>query len=194
MPLVLATRNKGKIAELSRLLVDWQVQTCDAYPGCPVPEETGDTFHENALIKARVIASFTQMITLADDSGLEVDALEGAPGVYTARFAGPDAGDSENRNKLLQVLSAIPNQERTARFRCVMAIITPDGREWTIDGVCEGRIGWEDKGANGFGYDPIFVPIGYTQTFAELGVEIKNQISHRAEALNKAVTILRTIS
>ena len=194
MTIVLATRNTGKISELRRLLDGWQVGSCDVYPGCPVPDETGLTFQENALIKARTIASFTQEVTLADDSGLEVDALNGAPGIYSARFAGPNASDEANRRKLLHLLSTIPDAERTARFRCVIAISTPDGREWISEGFCEGHIGRQEMGKDGFGYDPLFIPDGYKQTFAELGKEIKNQISHRSRALQKSMNILRVIN
>jgi XTP/dITP diphosphohydrolase len=194
MTIVLATRNKGKISELRRLLDGWHVESCDVYPGCPVPDETGHTFQENALIKARIIASFTQEVTLADDSGLEVDALDGAPGIYSARFAGPNASDEANRRKLLHLLSTIPDAERTARFRCVIAISTPDGREWISEGVCEGHIGRQEMGKDGFGYDPLFIPDGYKQTFAALGKEIKNQISHRARALQQIMDILQSIT
>jgi XTP/dITP diphosphohydrolase len=194
MTIVLATRNKGKISELRRLLHGRHVESCDVYPGCPVPDETGHTFQENALIKARIIASFTQKITLADDSGLEVDALDGAPGIYSARFAGLNASDEDNRRKLLHLLTAIPDAERTARFRCVIAISTPDGKEWISEGACEGHIGRQEMGKDGFGYDPLFIPDGYTQTFAELGEEIKNQISHRARALQKINDILQSIT
>ena len=194
MTIVLATRNKGKISELRRLLDGWQGGSCDVYPGCPVPDETGLTFQENALIKARIIASFTQEVTLADDSGLEVDALDGAPGIYSARFAGLNASDEDNRRKILHLLTAIPDAERTARFRCVIAISTPDGKEWISEGACEGHIGRQEMGKDGFGYDPLFIPDGYKQTFAELGKEIKNQISHRSRALQQIMDILQSIT
>jgi XTP/dITP diphosphohydrolase len=194
MTIVLATRNKGKISELRRLLDGWHVESCDVYPGCPVPDETGHTFQENALIKARIIASFTQEVTLADDSGLEVDALDGAPGIYSARFAGLNASDEDNRRKILHLLTAIPDAERTARFRCVIAISTPDGKEWISEGACEGHIGRQEMGKDGFGYDPLFIPDGYKQTFAELGKEIKNQISHRSRALQQIMDILQSIT
>ncbi|MEE2993898.1 MAG: XTP/dITP diphosphatase [Gemmatimonadota bacterium] len=194
MTIVLATRNKGKISELRRLLDGWHVESCDVYPGCPVPDETGHTFQENALIKARIIASFTQEVTLADDSGLEVDALDGAPGIYSARFAGLNASDEDNRRKILHLLTAIPDAERKARFRCVIAISTPDGKEWISEGACEGHIGRQEMGKDGFGYDPLFIPDGYKQTFAELGKEIKNQISHRSRALQQIMDILQSIT
>lgn len=194
MTIVLATRNKGKIREFTRLLAGRQVRSCATYTGCPEPEEIGETFTENAIIKARAVADFTGAVTLADDSGLEVDALGGAPGVYSARFAGPDATDEQNRLKLLDHLKAVMDADRTARFRCIIAIATPDGEIQTADGVCEGRIGWQEKGNKGFGYDPLFIPDGFSQTFAELGTEIKNGISHRAMALEGTLAILNRLA
>lgn len=193
MTLVLATRNRGKIAEIKVLLPDVRVRPAAAFPGCPEPEETGRTFKENALIKARTVAEFTGRTALADDSGLEVDALDGAPGVRSARYAGEDATDRDNVFRLLDALDGIPDADRTARFRCVMAVAAPDGRTWTAEGVCEGRILREPRGESGFGYDPLFVPAGYENTFGELDAAIKNRISHRAMALGRIAEVLRAL-
>ena len=193
MSIVLATRNLGKIAEIKVLLPGARIRTAASFPGCPEPEETGRTFEENALLKARTVAQYTGWNALADDSGLEVDALDGAPGVRSARFAGPNATDRDNMVRLLDVLAGIPDADRTARFRCVMAVATPAGRTWTSDGVCEGRILWEPRGESGFGYDPLFVPAGYDNTFAELDAGTKNQISHRAMALSRIAETLGSL-
>ncbi len=193
MSLVLATRNPGKIAEIRALLPDLPVQPAASFPGCPEPEETGRTFEENALIKARAVAQYTGRITLSDDSGLEVDALDGAPGVHSARFAGAGATDQDNMRRLLDALDGIPKVKRTARFRCVMAVVAPDGQSWTEEGVCEGRILHEPRGASGFGYDPLFVPAGYDNTFGELEAAVKNLISHRALALRRITSVLRAL-
>ena len=193
MSIVLASRNPGKIAEINALLPGVRVRPAASFPGCPEPEETGRTFEENALIKARAVALYTERTTLADDSGLEVDALDGAPGVRSARYAGTDATDQENIRRLLDALSGVPDPDRTARFRCVMAVVAPDGRTWTEEGVCEGRILQEPRGASGFGYDPLFVPIGYENTFGELDATIKNRISHRANALRRIARVLQAL-
>jgi XTP/dITP diphosphohydrolase len=172
---------------------DWQVRSCESYEGCPEPEETGDTFEENALIKARAIAAYTEELTLADDSGLEVDALDGAPGVHSARYSGPDATDASNNALLLQRLADVPDEQRTARFCCVIAIVAADGRTWTTTGTCEGRIGTSSRGDAGFGYDPLFTPEGHHQTFGELGADVKNSISHRGKAVRAACALLDTL-
>ena len=190
MTIVLATRNPGKISEIEALLTGVRVAPAASFPGCPEPEETGRTFEENVLIKARAVAGFTGKTTLADDSGLEVDALGGAPGVHSARYAGATASDRDNICRLLEALAGVADGDRTARFRCVMAVVVPDGRTWTSDGVCEGRILREPRGESGFGYDPLFVPAGYDSTFAELDARTKNRISHRAMALRRIAETL----
>ena len=190
MTIVLATRNPGKISEIEALLTGLRVAPAASFPGCPEPEESGRTFEENALIKARAVAGFTGKTALADDSGLEVDALGGAPGVRSARYAGATASDEDNMRRLLDALSDVSDADRTARFRCVMAVVAPDGRTWTSDGVCEGRIHREPRGESGFGYDPLFVPAGYDSTFAELDASTKNRISHRAMALRRIAETL----
>ena len=193
MTLVLATRNPGKVSEIKALLPGVRVAPAVAFPGCPEPEETGCTFEENALIKARAVSQYTGKTALADDSGLEVDALDGAPGVHSARYAGSDATDLDNIRRLLDALDGISDAERTARFRCVVAVVVPDGRTWTAEGACEGRILQAPRGDAGFGYDPLFVPAGYENTFAELDAGVKNRISHRALALRRIADVLKSL-
>lgn len=193
MSIVLATRNPGKIVEIRALLPGMRFEPAAAFPGCPEPEETGGTFKENALIKARAVARYTGRSALADDSGLEVDALDGAPGVRSARYAGTDATDRDNILRLLDALDGISDADRTARFRCVMAVVAPDGRTWTAEGACEGRILREPRGTSGFGYDPLFVPAGYENTFGELDAAIKNRISHRSMALHRIAEVLKAL-
>ncbi len=181
--LVLATRNRGKLAELDRILdgLDVELIPMDAL-GLDSPEETGATFEDNALLKARTAAAATGLAALADDSGLEVDALGGAPGVDSAVYAGRHGDDAANLDKLLREIDEVPPQERTGRFVCVAALVVPDGREWTRRGVMEGAIVTEPRGAGGFGYDPAFVLDGETRTNAELPAEEKDARSHRGEA------------
>ena len=191
--LVLASRNRGKLKELKALLNGrgFEVISLDSFEGLPEIPETGTTFKENAVIKAREAARMTGNICLADDSGLEVDYLHGAPGVFSSRFAGPQKDDSANNEKLLKLLEGVPREHRTARFKCVVAVASPDGYVVeTVEGVCEGSIGFEPKGNHGFGYDPIFIVADKGCTMAELDPEIKNSISHRAKALKKAVPVL----
>lgn len=194
MTLVLATRNPGKISEIKALLPGVRVVPAASFPGCPEPEETGSTFEENALIKARAVSRYTGRTALADDSGLEVDALDGAPGVHSARYAGTDATDQDNIRRLLEALDGVSDADRTARFRCVVAVVVSDGRTWTAEGACEGRILLAPRGDAGFGYDPLFVPAGYENTFAELDAEEKNRISHRAQALRRIADVLKALA
>lgn len=183
MRVVLATRNRGKLAELRRILdgLDVELIPVDVLGG-EAPEETGDTFEENALIKARAVAAQTGLPALADDSGLEVDALAGAPGVVSALYAGVHGDDLANLEKVLEEMADVPDDRRQARFVCVAALVTPGGREWTARGVMEGRLTWFPRGARGFGYDPIFVGEGETRTNAELPAEVKDARSHRGAA------------
>jgi len=192
LKLVLASRNRGKLEELKALLDGrgYEVIPLDCFEGLPEIPETGTTFQENAVIKAREAARMTNNICLADDSGLEVDFLHGAPGVYSSRFAGPDKDDLANNKKLLELLEGVPWELRTARFKCVVAVASPNGYVETVEGVCEGSIGFEPKGNHGFGYDPIFIVAGQGCTMAELDPVTKNLISHRAKAFNRAVPIL----
>lgn len=191
-PLVFATRNRGKLVELRQLLPGIDVLSIDeatARTGTTIPEvdEDADTFEGNAIKKAREVSRATGLPALADDSGLEVDALGGAPGVYSARYAGEGAGDAANNAKLLAALADVPTPLRTARFRAVLALADvagPLGAETiTAAGVCEGVLLGELRGTGGFGYDPLFVIPDLGQTFAELGVEAKGERSHRAHAM-----------
>jgi XTP/dITP diphosphohydrolase len=197
MRILIGTMNTGKLGEYERLLAEvpgLELETMAALPEPIDVVEDRDTFRGNALKKAMEVATVAGMPCLADDSGLEVDALGGRPGVYSARYAGEGSTDSENNAKLLDELSGIADDERTARFQCAIVIVDRSGRELAIaEGACEGRIGSEPRGSHGFGYDPLFVPEGYTQTMAELGPETKNEISHRAKAAAKLVPILREL-
>jgi XTP/dITP diphosphohydrolase len=187
--LLIATRNRGKAMEFSRLLSGLPVETKSLaeFSGMGDVEESGETFEENATIKARAYAGQTGILTLADDSGLQVDALSGAPGVHSARYAGPHATDSERVALLLSELNRTNDAERRARFVCVLALFRPaDGFLKLFRGTCEGRIGDEPRGNGGFGYDPVFIPDGYSQSFGELSADLKDRISHRARAF-KAV-------
>ncbi|WP_018124372.1 XTP/dITP diphosphatase [Desulfovibrio oxyclinae] len=185
--IVLATRNKGKIREFNILLqlFGLTVRSLDEFPEIGEIPETGDTFLENALIKAREVAKATGLVAVADDSGIEVDALNGAPGVYSARFAGPECDDHANNEKLLAELKDVPDEKRTARYRCVMAAVAPNGAETTTDGSYEGHIAHEYKGSGGFGYDVIFIDPESGLHAAELTPEQKHSRSHRGEAITK---------
>ncbi|MEX1137044.1 MAG: RdgB/HAM1 family non-canonical purine NTP pyrophosphatase, partial [Balneolales bacterium] len=185
--MVLASKNKGKIAEMRQLLesLDIELRSAFDYPELTDIRETGATMKENALIKARETFRITEGPSLADDSGLEVDALNLQPGVYSARYAGPDASDAQNVGKLLRELNAYQSAEsRKARFKCVLAYMDQNGAR-CFEGVCEGHIANSRRGSSGFGYDPVFIPEGYDITFAEMGAEEKNKISHRGKALAK---------
>jgi len=186
--LVLATRNRGKIAEMQRLLDSFSlsiaVRSSSEFEVDDV-EETGDTFEENALIKATTIARATGLPAIADDSGLCIDALGGAPGIYSARWAGTHGDDLANIRKVLEQLSNVPSSKRSARFICVIALALPDGRSEVVRGELPGEIRRESAGSNGFGYDPIFQPTGFLQTLAEMTPEAKDEISHRARALRE---------
>lgn len=196
MKLVLATNNKGKVKELDQLLkpLGFELIPISQYQGFQEVEEDGDTFEANAIKKAVAAAEFTGEMSLADDSGLEVDVLNGAPGVYSARFAGEPKDDQANNVKLLKLMEEIPEDQRTGRFRCVIAISEPNGKIHTADGSCEGYILKELKGNSGFGYDPLFYVPEFNQTFAELDLKAKNNISHRGKALQKAKEILNRLS
>ena len=182
--ILLASHNKGKIAELAEILRPLGVEIISpAQIGLELdPEETGTTFEENALIKAREYCAAANMPAVADDSGLCIDALGGEPGIYSARFGGEDLSFAEKSKLLLEKLKDVPNGERGAHFSCAMAFVAPDGREFCVNGKCCGTIDFELKGTKGFGYDPIFYVPEYDMTFAEMGEDIKNKISHRANA------------
>ena len=195
MKLVLATRNQGKVRELTDMLCgeagskqQIEVISLESYPDAPEVVEDGKTYRENAVKKASIIAEYTSHLALADDAGLEVDALDGAPGINSKRWAGEDATDDIRIAKLLQALEGATN--RRARFIAAIAVVHPNSEPKVVLGVCEGHIRHDPVGESGFGYDPVFVPDGYNQTFAELGEDIKNRISHRAKALEQAIALL----
>jgi XTP/dITP diphosphohydrolase len=186
MKLVIATRNAHKLEEIQAFFDFTELEVCSAfdYPEIPDVVEDGDTLEANAIKKAIEIAQATGCWALADDSGLEVNALNGAPGVYSARYAGEECSYEANNEKLLRELA--DHGDRSARFRTVIALSDPDGHVQTVSGECSGDIINDLRGANGFGYDPLFVPVGCSETFAELSPDIKNSISHRANALRMA--------
>ena len=184
---MLASRNPGKIKEIQAMLVDLGIGlfSLNDYPEIPEIVEDGKSFLENALKKGRVVAEAAGEIVLADDSGLEVDALGGAPGIYSARYAGNDADDLQNNRKLLHDLKGVPAANRGAAFRCVLILYPPDGRYEAFEGRWEGRIAEEPVGKGGFGYDPLFFLPGEGMTVAQLSPEVKNRVSHRAQAFAK---------
>ena len=189
MKFVLASHNKKKLRELGDILGALGIEIVPLPEDAPEPEETGDTFEANAQIKARAAAEFTGLPAIADDSGLCVDALNGAPGVYSARYSG--GGDDENNAKLLRELENVPEEARTARFVCVIACVLPDGETSTVRGACEGVIARELCGDGGFGYDPLFFVPEHGCTFGMLPASVKNQISHRARALKTFAETLK---
>ena len=198
--LILATQNLGKIAEFERLLTehakDIKILGLADFPDMPDVAETGATLSENAFLKARAISNFTNLPALADDSGLFVDYLDGAPGVYSARYSGYDGDDAKQRdllniNKLLTELQGVPSENRSAQFRCVVAFVNPPANfEHEELGELKGQITSVPAGDEGFGYDPIFVPINFEQTLAELGARVKDRISHRGQAMGAMAKIL----
>ena len=184
--LLLGTRNPGKVKEITSILGDagWFFSSLQDFPNVATAEENGATYSENAIAKARFYAQATGLCALADDSGLEVEALGGAPGVFSARYAGANASDADRRLLLLSELNKTPGTNRRARFVAVVAIADPSGTTLNLsEGICPGTITFAPRGNGGFGYDPLFVPDGYTETFAELPESVKNVISHRARAL-----------
>ncbi len=185
--LVIATHNQGKIREIKGLLhgISVEVLSINDFQAVPSLPETGETFEENAVSKAHAVADLTGLPALADDSGLEVDALDGRPGVYSARYSGPDATDIKNIEKLLIEMKNVEEEKRTARFVCVAALVIPEGETRIFRGECEGLITKEPRGANGFGYDPVFYYPSFGCTFGEADPESKNRISHRAKAFEK---------
>lgn len=191
MQIVLATHNRGKMEEMSAILGHLPVEllTLDAFPEIGDIPETGNTLKENAFIKAETVHRLTGLPALADDTGLEVDALNGAPGIYSARYAGADATFDDNCQKMLKELHGIPIEKRTARFRTVIAFVNGGEKEW-VEGVAEGRIIEDKRGIGGFGYDPIFYYPPLRKTFAELDSVEKNSISHRGKALRNFCGIL----
>ncbi len=191
---MVSSSNHGKLAEIRSTLdfPGWRFSAAGELDDeWPSPEETGETFEANARIKAIAARERFGFAALADDSGLEVDALDGEPGVYSSRYAGPCADDAENNSRLLLALQDVPEAERTARFRCTMVFIADDGVETVAQGTCEGRIGFETRGEHGFGYDPLFLPDATPgRTMAELTLAEKNAISHRGAALRELRALL----
>ncbi len=191
--LLLATRNNGKLIELRAMLgsLKFDLVSLGSFPDVAEVAETGATFAENAALKASEYAKSAGLMTLADDSGLAVDALGGRPGVLSARYGGSDLPFARKMELLLSEIDATGSSDRTARFVCSLAVADPDdGILFQTDGVCEGRINVEPRGSGGFGYDPIFVPVGYRETFGELSSEIKAEISHRAAAFRQLIPFL----
>lgn len=195
MKFLLATLNEGKVKELGELLADEEIEVLSLrdIEGWVEVEETGSTFAENAALKARAAAGETGLIAIADDSGLEVDALSGAPGIHSARFAGEPKDDEANIDKLLKLLENVPDEERTGHFRCSLVVVTPDGEEYATEGTVDGKILRQRRGQGGFGYDPVFYVPDFGRTMAELSLTQKNKLSHRAQALHKAIPILREL-
>ncbi len=197
MKVVLATRNQHKVAELCRILasanLDVELVGTDEFPDLPDVPETGSTFAANALLKAHDVAQRTGCIAIADDSGLCVDALNGMPGILSARWAGSHGDDAANLALVLTQITDVPSQRRGAAFHCAAAVATPEGDERVVEGVLTGSLADAPRGENGFGYDPIFVPTGYVLTTAELTPQEKDAISHRGQAFRALVPLLRDL-
>jgi XTP/dITP diphosphohydrolase len=193
--IAIASRNAHKLREIGRICADWPVEwlTVDNHEGpWPDVQETGSTYLDNALLKARAGAAALREPALADDSGIEVDALGGRPGPRSARFAGEEATDQRNLDELIRSLKGVPGSGRTARYRCMAVLAFPDGRELHAEGICEGTLVGKPRGTGGFGYDPIFVPEGWDRTMAELSDEEKDRISHRGRAFRALGETLAT--
>lgn len=195
MDLVLATRNLDKAREIRAYLkgLGYSILTLEAFPLVPEVVEDGDSYEANAMKKALTVSRYTEKMSLADDTGLEVDALLGQPGLFSARFAGEDVTYADNRRKLLSLMKDVPSHQRTARFRCVMVLAMPGGKTRTVEGVVEGRITLEEQGEEGFGYDSVFYLPEVGKTLAQLTFEEKNKVSHRARALQQIREILKKI-
>jgi XTP/dITP diphosphohydrolase len=196
--LLVATTNPGKFAEFEAYLkqLPLEVLSLKSLERYPKVNEDGATFEENALKKARTLAEFSGLLTLADDSGLEVDALNGAPGIYSARYSGAEGNDAKNNEKLLHELRQVAEEKRAARFVCALALCDPRGgdmKSWTVRQSCEGRIAFEVKGANGFGYDPLFFYPPFGKTFGEIDRAAKATVSHRGKALKDLAELLPTV-
>jgi len=193
--LLLGTRNPGKVKEIASILEGsgWSLRSLAEFEHVESAEENSETYSDNAITKARFYAAATDLCALADDSGLEVAALDGAPGVFSARYAGESASDADRRDLLLSDLAKTGDKDRRARFVAVVAIASPDGTVLNVsEGICEGTITFTPRGHGGFGYDPLFIPNNYEQTFAELPQDVKNRISHRALALIKTKEFLKS--
>lgn len=198
MEILVGTTNPGKFVEVEAILkvLPIKIVPLSSLSGWPEVVEDGDTFEENVLKKARTLADFSGCLTLADDSGLEVDALGGAPGVFSARYSGEESDDVQNNEKLLRALTDLPQEKRGARFVCVLALCTPASlgrKEWLFRAECEGWIAFTLKGENGFGYDPLFFYPPFGKTFGEVDRETKGRVSHRGKALKKLVEALPSL-
>lgn len=197
MRVVLATRNEHKVVEVRRILdeagLGIELVGADLYADLPDIPETGSSFAANALIKARAVCAFTGVPAIADDSGLIVDALNGMPGVLSARWAGRPADDRRNLQLVLEQLEDVPDARRSGAFHCAAALVLPDGTERVVEGAIDGMIIREPRGTNGFGYDPIFMPLGYDVTTAQMAAEQKDAISHRGVAMRALVPVLREL-
>jgi len=197
--LIIASHNRAKSGEMLALLseglagLDVEIKLLAEIADAPEPEEHGQTYAENALIKARACVAFTGEISIADDAGLEIDALQGAPGLYSKRFGGEETPFPVKIGMVLEQMKEVPNDQRTARFRCDVAVVHPDGREWVMEETCEGRIAHSPRGSYGFGYDPLFDLPQLGCTMAELPPEFKHRISHRGKVLQRALPLLREI-
>ncbi|MGZ4240778.1 MAG: RdgB/HAM1 family non-canonical purine NTP pyrophosphatase [Actinomycetota bacterium] len=189
----LATKNPGKVREIASIVAGAPVEVVGPDPSWQPPPEDADTYRENALVKARSLAQAMGMPVLADDSGIEVDALDGGPGPRSARYAGEGASDEENLHKLIEVMHRTPERARGARYRCV-AVLVWDGEEHVAEGTVEGTLIEQPRGSGGFGYDPIFVPTGETRTMAELTPAAKDAISHRGKAFRALIPALRVLA
>lgn len=196
LEVVLATRNEGKVREFVELMRDLpaQVYSLDAFPQIPELAEDGGTYTENAISKASTIAALTRKVSVADDSGIEVDALDGAPGPQSRRFLGEQATDSARNARMLKLLRKVPSALRTARYRAVVAVAIPGGDVRTFEGVCEGQVLTAARGSHGFGYDPIFFVPAFGKSMAQLPMLVKNRISHRARAFAAARPYLRKLA
>ena len=194
MELLVATKNLGKVREIRKALKGFELRiyTLSDFPDVPEIREDRKSFTENALKKGRFYSKYLGKLAIADDSGLEVDALGGLPGIHSARYAGERASNRENNRKLLKEMEGIWLSKRGAKFRCVIAMVSPDGREAIAEGTCKGRIGFKEVGKKGFGYDPLFILPQYGKTMAQLSIEEKNRISHRGKALRKLRRIIET--
>lgn len=193
MKFVFASHNKGKIQEVQEILAPFGIEIEPIPADFPEIEENGTSFEENAKIKARAVCQATGLPAVADDSGLTVDALDGFPGIHSARWAGPEANDHDRNQLLLEKLLSVPEEQRGAQFVCVAACVFPDGRELAVRGQCRGTILGEEHGSGGFGYDPVFCVPEYGCTFGELASDVKNSISHRARAFTALGSALKTL-
>lgn len=197
MQLIIASHNIHKVREFRSILKKlskFDVQSLLDFPEYRLPPENGQTFEENAIIKATHAAKALNTWVIADDSGLVVPALQGSPGIFSARYAGEGATDAENRKKLLHEMQNIPETERQAYFECWIALASPEGLKKCVRGICEGMILPKERGSNGFGYDPLFLKYDYNKSFAELEEETKNRISHRRKAIDKILLTLESLS